>query len=177
MPTWAGLFRRIDDLDPLDRRAHSERTRFQEWAVSAERRVMADFARVARAKSRETQARTGVCVAVALEEHAPSLSSFAGTRHVVSLAFAGSSVGLYATRPAGEAPSVHMACQRAATTSRYPVLVTLPGCLVIRSGDFGYQPISLPERVPTSVDAVVLRAFVLLFGAFESMTATHSVAV
>jgi len=174
MQTWAGLFRRVAELDPLECRARSERAEFESWASSAERRLVSDLARVVREKARETRARTGISIAVSLVTDAPSLASFGGARGLVSAAFSGSSVDLYVTRSEGRSPSVHLSCQRAATTSRYPVVVTLPGYLAVRSDVTAYRLLDLPERSPATLDAVVLRAFSILFGAFASVSATRA---
>src|SRR5262245_61090079 len=110
MRTWEGLFRRIDDLDPLERRIRSERAEFERWAVLAETRLIADLARVARQTSATTRSHTGAVVAVILEPTAGALASFGGAHGRVSIAFSGSSVDMYVVRPEGVSPSVHLAC-------------------------------------------------------------------
>jgi hypothetical protein len=173
MQTWAGLFRRVEALDPLERRARSERDEFETWAAAAERRLVSDLARVAREKAGETRSRTGVPVAVSLVTSAESLS-FGGARGLVSVGFAGSSVDLCVTRSEGRSPAVHLACRRAPTTSRYPVIVTLPGYLAVRSDVKGYRLLDLPDCSPTTVDTVILKAFAMLFGTFESVSAMRT---
>lgn len=174
MPTWAGLFRHLEELDPLERRARSERAEFEAWAAGAEHRLLSDLARVAKERARETKSHTGVSVVVSLVTNAASLTSFGGAHGLISIAFSGSSVDLYVTRSEGRSPSVHLACQRAPTTSRYPVVVTLPGYLAVRSDLTGYCLLDLPERSPASLDTVILRAFSMLFGAFESVSAMRA---
>lgn len=174
MDTWAGLFRRVEELDPLEKRARSERAEFEAWAAGAERRLVSDLARVAREKASETRSRTGVSVAVSLVTNAPSLTSFGGAHGLVSIAFSGSAVDLYVTRSEGRSPSLHLACQRAPTSSRYPVIVALPGYLTVRSDGSGYRLLDLPERLPASLDTVMLRAFSMLFGTFESVSAMRA---
>jgi hypothetical protein len=173
MHTWAGLFRRLERLDPAERRARAERVEFERWAAAAEIHVVSDLARAAKEKSREARSRTGVCVAVSFTANAASLTSFGGARAMLSLAVSGSSVDLYATRSEGRSPSIHLACQRAPTTSRYPVIVTLPGYLTVRSDGTGYRLLALPTRTPASIDEVLLRTFAILFGALESVSATR----
>jgi hypothetical protein len=177
MDTWAGLFRRVEEIDPLERRARTERAEFEAWAAGAERRLISDLVWVAKDKARETKSATGVSVAVSVVTSALSLTSFGGAHGLVSIAFSGSSVDLYVTRSEGRSPSVHLACQRAPTSSRYPVILTLPGYLAIRADASGYRLLDLPERSPVGLDAVVLRAFTTLFGTFESVSAMRALGV
>jgi hypothetical protein len=174
MYTWDALIRRVEELDPLERRARTERAEFEAWAAGAERRLVTDLARVAREKAHEITSRTDVTVAVSLVANAASLASFGGARGLISLAFSGSSVDLYVTRSEGRSPSIHLACQRAPTTSRRPVIVTLPGYLAVRSDDSGYRLLDLPGRCTTTLDDVILRAFSVVFGAFESVSSTRA---
>ena len=168
MRTWEGLFQRLEELDPLERKAQTERAEFERWAAAAEPRVMADLLAAARTKCGEIRSRTGISVDV-VQASGKALASFGGAGRLVSLAVAGCSVNLYTTRSRGESPSVHLACARAPTTSRFPVVMTLPGCFAIRSGASDYRLLALPERTPTTVDDVMLRAFGILFGALESV--------
>jgi hypothetical protein len=174
MDTWAGLFRRMEELDPFERRERSNRAEFEAWAAGAERRLVSDLARLARDKASETRSRTGVSVVVSLVTDAPSLTSFGGARALVAIAFSGSSVDLYVTRSSGRSPSLHLTCQRAPTSSRYPVIVALPGYLTVRSDGSGYRLLDLPARSPASLDEVMLRAFSMLFGTFESVSAMRA---
>lgn len=175
MSTWDGLLRRIDEIDPLDRRLQAERARFETWAASVEARVMEDLGRVAREKAREARSRTGVSIVVESASSARPGASFGGAHRRLTLSFAGSSVDIYSTRPEGQSPNVHLACQRAPTTSRYPVVVTLPGCMVIRSDEPpGYRLLGLPDRSSTDPEAFVLRAFGVLVGSFESVLAMRT---
>jgi hypothetical protein len=174
MDTWAGLFRRVEKLDPLEIRARSERGEFEAWAAGTERRLVSDLTRIAREKARETRSHTGVSVAVSLVTNAPALSSFGGARGLVSIAFSGSSVDLYVTRSAGRSPSLHVACQRAPTSSRHPVILALPGYLTVRAEGSDYRLLDMPARLPASLDAVMLRAFSTLFGTFESVNAMRA---
>jgi hypothetical protein len=130
---------------------------------------MADLARASKSRAKEIEARTGVVVKVAYQVAGLPLASFGGAHGVVSLAFQLNAVDLYATRQDGGSPNIHFACQRAPTSSRFPVVVTLPGCIVVRAGRAGYRLLTLPERAPTTVDEVVLHAFALLFGTAESV--------
>src|SRR5689334_927206 len=164
MNTWAGLFRRVGELDSLEHRARAERVEFEQWAANAERRLLSDLQRVAQEKASEIRSRTGVSVAVSLVTNAPSLTSFGGARGLISMAFSGSSVELYVTRLRGRSPSLNLACQRAPTSSRYPVMVTFPGYITVRSEGAGYRLLGLPDRSPVSLDDVMLRVFSMLFG-------------
>lgn len=174
MHTWAGLFRRLERLDPAERRARAERVEFERWAVAAEVQVMSDLARAAKEKSREMLSFSGASVAIRFATNSTSLKSFGGARAMVSLAFSGSSVDLYTTRTEACSPTIHLACQRAPTTSRYPVILTLPGYLTVRSDVTGYRLLELPTRSPASIDEVLLRAFAILFGALESVSAMRA---
>jgi len=168
MLTWAGLFQHVAELDPLGRRLQADRAEFERWAASAEQRVMDDLARIATARGENIRARTGIVVDVLTRIEKTSLSSFGGAHRLVALSLSGSSVDVYSVRSPGESPSIHFACARAATTSRFPVLVTVPGCLVVRAGRSEVRLLTVPGHTPTSIDAVVLRAFGLLVGAFQS---------
>jgi hypothetical protein len=174
MQTWDGLFRRVEELDPLERRVRSDRAEFEAWAAGAERRLVSDLGRVARERARETTARTGVSVAVSVVTQPAALSSFGGARGLISIALSGSSVDLYVTRVEGRSPSVHFACQRAPTTSRYPVIITLPGYLAVRADVTGYRLLDSPDCSPATVDDVILRAFSTLFGAIESVSSRRA---
>jgi hypothetical protein len=169
MRTWGGLFRQIERLDPLERRALAERAEFDRWAASAEQRMVADLDRIAKARSRETRHRTGISVDVVTKVDGPLLASFGGAHGLVSLSFADNAVDIYVTRSEGISPTIHFACQRAPTSSRFPVIVTLPGYLAIRAGGSGYRLLALQTKLPAPIDAVALRAFGLLFGAVESV--------
>jgi len=173
MPTWDGLFAQIDRADPLERRLSAERAAFERWAVAAEQRIMSEIARHAGARARETRTRTGLIVDISARVGTSEIASFGGAHRLVSLSLAGSSIDLYSVRAAGESPIVHLACERAPTSSRFPVIVTVPGCLVVRSYDSGARLLALPGCEPTTVDELVLRAFTLLFGAHQSVAAEH----
>lgn len=169
MPTWAGLFQQIDRMDPLDRRLTAEREDFERWAASAERRVMDEIARVASRRSRELHTRTGLSLGVASHLDEREIGSFGGAHRLVSLSLAGSAVDLYSVRSEGESPSIYLAHERAPTSSRFPVIVTLPGVLIVRSGVSEWRVLGLPERDAMTVDGLVLRAFAMLCGAFVSV--------
>lgn len=173
MDTWAGLFRRIERMDPLERRVVAARAEFDRWATGAERRVLADVARVARGRAVEARSHTGISVEVVYRIMEPALGSVGGAHGAVSLSFGGNAVDVYTTRTEGESPNVLLACQRAPTSSRFPVVISLPAFLVVRAGA-GYRLLSLPERVPTTLDAEVLRAFTILFGAVQSVSSARN---
>ena len=78
MRTWAGLFRHIERMDPLDRRLLAERAEFGRWSAAAEQRVMADLARASKNRSKEIEVRTGVVVEVAQQVAGLPLASFGG---------------------------------------------------------------------------------------------------
>jgi hypothetical protein len=105
----------------------------------------------------------------------PSRGLRGGARfHVVSLALGSSRLDLYPARELGETPAIHFALTRAPTTTRFPVIVSLPGCLIVRRDNgqialLGAEARGLPDMRPSvTFDAVVLRAFELLMGAHHS---------
>lgn len=174
MLTWAGLFRRVSELDPLDRRAEADRAEFEQWAASAEQHVMDEVLRVAAARAKDLFAQTEVSVDVLARLENGTLASFGGAHRLVALSLSGSSVDLYSVRAAGESANIHFACARAPTGSRFPVIVTVPGCLVVRAARSGFRLLTVPGNTPTTVDAVVLRAFALLIGAVQSVSASRT---
>jgi hypothetical protein len=112
---------------------------------------------------------------VAVEAPPRVVAQRLGTSHCrVAVALGASRVDLYSVREPGSAPCLHLGIQRAATSTRSPVFTTLPGALLVRRTDDGFDALRLPlpsegtERPRTTIDWLVLRAFELLVGTHRS---------
>lgn len=180
MQTWPELHREVDRLDIGERRATSEREAFERWCAIAEDGVLFALAAAAESRARELQAETGAIVRVSTSGVAQAESGPVPRPRVVSLELGSSRVDLYSVRATAESPRLHLGVLRGATSTRFPVLASLPGCLVVRRSDGGFDLIVPPssrtkEAYPetTSIDALVLRAFELLVGTHQSTRPSH----
>jgi hypothetical protein len=171
MPTtWPGLYDEVDRLDLSKRRFDAARAEFESWAARTEERALAEAYTSARVRARELYERTAV--AVTAEEIRTRPGSSFGSR--LSLGLGASRVDLYAVRNPGSSPCLHLGVQRAATSTRAPVFTTLPGALLVRRFDDGFDALCLPVPADTgdcptiTMDGLVLRAFELLIGTHRS---------
>jgi hypothetical protein len=161
------------DRDSLQDSA--DRAQFEQWCELAEDWVLSTLASIALSRSAELEDRSGLMVRVV---RAPTTRALRGGArfHVVSLALGSSRLDLYPAREVGETPAIHFALTRAPTTTRFPVIISLPGCLIVRRAGgeialLGAEARGLPDMRPSiTFDAVVLRAFELLIGAHHSST-------
>ena len=192
MQTWPELHRELNRLDVGNRRQAAERESFERWCAIAEDRVLSALAARAASRARELEVETGAHIRVSTSGTAPSPSGPGFSRvRVLTLELGSSRVDVYSVRATAESPSIHLGVLRGATTTRHPVLAALPGCLVVRRSDGGFDLLlppsplapSLPsaaspaakapgDRRTTSIDALVLRAFELLVGAHRSTRAS-----
>jgi hypothetical protein len=171
--TWLGLYAEMDRLDLSKRRLLAAQGEFESWARSAEQRAIAEAQAAATLRARELWERTAVGVVVEAPQR--SEPDRPGPRWLrVSLRLGASRADLYSVRSAGSSPCLHLGVQRAATSTRFPVFTTVPGALLVRRSDDGFDALSLPlpadsaDRPRTTIDGLVLRAFELLCGAHRS---------
>jgi hypothetical protein len=175
LQTFTDLRRWVDRLDLGDRRATAAREIFERWCAAAEDQVLSALAARLATEAAALAARTGVKVRLSASSGERSSSeSVLGVR-ALSIELGSSRVEVYSVRGAAESPRVHLGVLRGATSTRFPVMATVPGCLVVRREDGGIGLIVAPipaatpsERRATSIDAVALRAFELLIGAHQS---------
>jgi hypothetical protein len=171
MPTnWPGLYEEVDRLDLSKRRLHAARAEFDSWARTAEDTVLVAAHATAVSRARELFLRTGLGLTVESRSLPPGRSLAAAP---VTLRLGTSRVDLYSVRAEASAPCLHLGVQRGATSTRYPVFTTLPGVLLVRSGNAHFELLALPvqdhvEPARTTVEALVFRAFDLLIGAYRS---------
>ena len=175
MPTWNELFENVARRQSASERASADRAGFEQWCELAEDRVLETLGSIALSRSAELAARAGVRATVRRLTTRRHTGAGAHNR-ILSLELAGSRVDVYSTREFGQSPSLHLAVMRAPTTTRFPVMTSLPGALVVRRDDggitlLGAKPGDVIPRPVTSYDAIVLRAFELLVGAAESVRA------
>ncbi len=174
MPSsWPGLFADVDRADLSSRRLVAAQAEFEAWAGHAEECAFVEAHRIAVHRADELHARTAVRVAVDARRLSAGKSRQASPRSI-GLELGASRVHLYSVRELGTAPCVHLGIQRAATTSRSPVFTTLPGALLVRRPDDGFDALCLPVPTDgrdcprTTIDALLLRAFELLVAAHRS---------
>lgn len=168
MPTsWPSLYAEVDRLDLSQRRLLAAQAEFEEWAHRAEGQAFAEAHAAAAFRARELWQRTAVQIVVEMPERP--------TRWMrVSLRLGASRADLYSVRSAGSSPCIHLGVQRAPTSTRCPVFTTLPGALLVRRPDGGFDALCLPlpadagHCLRTTMDGLVLRAFELLCGAHGS---------
>jgi len=163
-------------LSPGDR-VSADRAQFEQWCELAEEWVLSTLASIALSRSAELAARSTLNVRVVQppREHS-SVHSGKGRSsfRVVSLALGSARVDLYAAREPGQTPAIHFALTRAPVGNRFPAILSLPGCLIVRRGNgeivlLGAEARGLPDMRPAvTFDAVVLKAFELLIGAFHA---------
>ena len=166
MPTtWPGLYDEVDRLDLSSRRLLAARAEFESWARSAEAGALAALHARALLRAAELFERTGLELSVEPRDPAG--------RRPVSFRLGSSRLDLYSVREPETAPCVHLGVQRGATSTRSPVFTTLPGVLLVRSGEAPFDVLALPipesgapER--TSLESLLLRAFGVLIGAYRS---------
>jgi hypothetical protein len=174
MPTtWRGLYAEVDRLDLSKRRLLAAQLEFESWAHHAEQQAIAEAQACATLRARELREQTGVEVFVEAPQHTvPGAPASRWMR--VSLRLGASRADLYSVRSAGSSPCIHLGVQRAATSTRSPVFTTVPGALLVRRSDDGFDALCLPlpadgvECPRTSTDELVLRAFALLCGTHRS---------
>lgn len=154
-------------------RAQEDRAQFEQWCELAEEWVLSTLASIALSRSAELAAHGDWNVRV-LRAASHGRNGSGPRYRVVSLALGASRVDIYSTREPGQTPSIHFAVTRAPTTTRFPVVMTVPGCVVVRRPNGEIALIAaLAEhssglRPAMAFDAVVVRAFELLVGAHRS---------
>jgi hypothetical protein len=169
--TWPGLYADVDRLDISGRRREAARAEFESWARSAEESVLTCARALAALRASELRAQTAVEVVVEPRQGRIRPSASPGP---VSLRLGTSRVHLYSVRNPTSSPCLHLGIQRGATSTRFPVFATLPGVLVVRSGADAFELLGLPipeDGTPPEtvrLEALVLRAFELLIGAYRS---------
>lgn len=175
MPSWAELFRRMENLEADkrtkeadDRERQSVRAAFERWCTAAEASTMEALYRNSLSRAAALEGRTGARITVECPSQPLSFTRSNETVRVLLLAFATTRVYVYSSRHGAATPYVHIGTTRASAT-RFPVLVSVPGCLLRRGTDGGIELIDLRDdlRHPISSDAVVLRAFDLLIAGAE----------
>jgi hypothetical protein len=158
-----------------------DRAQVEQWCELAEEWVLSTLASIALSRSAELAARSDLHVRV-VQAAAPSAGQSPRFR-VVSLALGGTRLDMYASRDSRDAcgsPAVHFALTRAPTTTRFPVVMTLPGCSIVRrdNGEIALLGPPLEElsgmRPTVTFDAVVLRALEILIGAHHSSRRARS---
>jgi hypothetical protein len=171
--SWQGLFADVNRLDLSRRRLHAAQAEFEAWAASAEERALSYAHAVATLRARELHRNTSLRVLV---EAPPRFVSdgLRASHHRVGVVLGASRVDLYSVREPAAAPYLHLGVQRAPTSTRAPVFTTVPGALLVRRADDGFDALSLPipaegsDRPRTTIDALVLRVFELLVGTHVS---------
>jgi hypothetical protein len=179
MRTWPELRDEILRLDLGGIRVTAERAAFERWCRDAEARVQDAVHRAATARAEALLRETGASVTVSAGAGSRGTTAERPRFSVVSLALGRSRVDVYSVRAPGESPSLHYGVLRGATSTRFPVLAPVPGCLVIRRDDGELELLAAPDprsedspRATTTVDGVVLRAFELLVGAHRAELAS-----
>lgn len=173
MPEWSELYQRYADLD-AERQANeknradaAEAARQREtWCSDVEDRVMAALAKVAQRRAREFGESTGATVEVDYPAEKPIFAQELGHRmSFIGLRLGGSRVHIYSTRPHAMLPHVHLVHTHQSDATRKR-LVSIPGCVVVRSGDDGFELLRRDEKTrvaePATIEDVVYRAFELL---------------
>jgi hypothetical protein len=175
MPSWADLYLRLQNLEAnerakeaQDQERHSVRAAFERWCSAAETSTMEILYRNALSRAAVLEGRTGARITVECPSHPLSFTRSQETVRVLLLAFGAARVYVYSSRHGGASPYVHIATTRVSAT-RFPVLVSVPGCLLRRHTDGGIELVDLRDELRRSItfDAVVLRAFDLLIAGAE----------
>jgi hypothetical protein len=194
---WIDLHREVNRLDLTGRQKNAERDRFEEWCVLAEEQVLVALAARAESRAQELERETGAYIRVSTSGAVPVATATGPVSRprfrMVSLELGACRVDVYSARAVYESPCFHLGVLQGRTASvRFPVMASIPGCLVVRLEDDGFEllvppPLEItldfpasppvaasgraPERRTTSMDAVLLRAFELLVGAHQSTRA------
>jgi hypothetical protein len=174
MPTsWPALFADVDRMELSRRRLLAAQAEFEAWALGAEARALSYAHAVTLLRAGELYRHTSVQVVVDAPPRNVSHRLNASHRRV-GVALGASRVDLYSAREPGSAPCLHLGIQRAATSTRTPVFTTLPGALLVRRPDDGFDALRLPVPTDgrdcprTTIDWLVFRAFELLVGTHRS---------
>lgn len=157
-------------------RDSADRAQFEQWCELAEEWVLSTLASIALSRSAELAARSTLEVRVVQPPRERSSDGRRPSFRVVSLALGSARVDLYSAREPGQTPAIHFALTRAPVGNRFPVVMSLPGCLIVRRGNgeivlLGAEARGLPDMRPAlTFDAVVVKAFELLIGAYHATT-------
>ena len=169
--SWGELYGVLSRAVDSERTAQATRTAYEQWCRDAEEDVMSQLHRGAIARAQDIQQRTGSVFGVQYPVEPAWMRPQAGVSvRVLGLTFRAAGVDLYWYRAAGGRPFVHLAHMRASPgQSRFPVVISLPGCRVERTLDSQTQlrDVSSPAVVDRlmSPDALLLRAFTILVNA------------
>jgi hypothetical protein len=192
MSSWTKLYRKVNGLDTINRRAEKERQAveakrgFEAWCAKAVDTVMQAIADAAFKRAKDFEIETGRVIQVLYPSHPPVGADVGPSMTFMKFSLDGSEVHLYSHRAPGTNPVLHFALAgdsaRPVDSSRRPQLpgpgdlvrnrvLSLSGCVIERSSDDRPQllRISKGEKAPVTADEVVFTAFEQLVESYRAV--------